>query len=117
MYADSHDNSGMGAEHVALCACSHGACLFWHVRVCQVSSNLSTHNFVGTWYACELEVWVLVMSMPAMYDPAAMVRMAGVMQRSTAVMKEVNMAIRAPELQRTMMEMSKEMMKVRYENA
>lgn len=44
---------------------------------------------------------------------AAMVRVAGAMQRSTEVMREVNAVIRAPELSRVMMEMGKEMMKVR----
>lgn len=39
--------------------------------------------------------------------PAAMLRVAGTLSKSTEVMKEVNTIIKAPELQKTMVEMSK----------
>ncbi|KAG2493317.1 hypothetical protein HYH03_008452 [Edaphochlamys debaryana] len=44
-------------------------------------------------------------------EQLAMLRVAGTLSRSTEVMKEINTIIKAPELQKTMMEMSKEMMK------
>ena len=39
--------------------------------------------------------------------PAAMVRVAGTLQRSTEVMKLVNESLKLPQMQRTMMEMSR----------
>ncbi|EFJ43867.1 hypothetical protein VOLCADRAFT_102242 [Volvox carteri f. nagariensis] len=48
----------------------------------------------------------------ALMEQLAMLRVAGTLSKSTEVMKAVNTVIKAPELQKTMMEMSKEMMKV-----
>ncbi|GLC32973.1 hypothetical protein PLESTM_000010000 [Pleodorina starrii] len=47
----------------------------------------------------------------ALMEQLAMMRVAGTLSKSTEVMKAVNTIIKAPELQKTMMEMSKEMMK------
>lgn len=47
----------------------------------------------------------------ALTEQLAMLRVAGTLSKSTEVMKEVNTIIKAPELQKTMVEMSKEMMK------
>lgn len=47
----------------------------------------------------------------ALTEQLAMLKVAGCMQRSSEVMKAVNVAMKAPELQKTMMEMSKEMSK------
>ncbi|KAG2450517.1 hypothetical protein HYH02_005018 [Chlamydomonas schloesseri] len=44
-------------------------------------------------------------------EQLAMLRVAGTLSKSTEVMKQINTIIKAPELQKTMMEMSKEMMK------
>jgi hypothetical protein len=44
---------------------------------------------------------------PLLFPAAAMLRVAGTLSKSTEVMKAVNTMIKAPELQRTMMEMSK----------
>ena len=44
---------------------------------------------------------------------ASQLRVAGSLQQSTEVMKAMQQLVRLPELQKTMMEMSKEMMKVR----
>ncbi|GFR47283.1 hypothetical protein Agub_g8970 [Astrephomene gubernaculifera] len=48
----------------------------------------------------------------ALTEQLGMLRVAGTLSKSTEVMRQVNSIIKAPELQRTMMEMSKEMMKV-----
>jgi len=42
----------------------------------------------------------------------ATLRIAGAMEKSTEVMKSMQALIKLPEIQKTMMEMSKEMMKV-----
>lgn len=43
----------------------------------------------------------------------AVLRVAGAMQKSTEVMKAMNSLVKMPEIQATMRELSKEMMKVR----
>ena len=43
---------------------------------------------------------------------AAMMKMAGAISKSTDVMKAMQSLIRVPEIQQSMMELSKEMMKV-----
>ncbi|KXZ56318.1 hypothetical protein GPECTOR_1g280 [Gonium pectorale] len=43
----------------------------------------------------------------ALTEQLAMLRVAGTLSKSTEVMKEVNVIIKAPELQKTMMDMSK----------
>jgi charged multivesicular body protein 3 len=45
-----------------------------------------------------------------------MTRISGCLQKSTAVMAAMNSLVRLPEIQATMMEMSKEMMKVSTAN-
>jgi charged multivesicular body protein 3 len=47
-----------------------------------------------------------------MRNQAAQIRLAGSLQKSTEVMKAMQQLVKLPELQKTMMEMSKEMMKV-----
>ncbi len=46
-------------------------------------------------------------------NQAAQLRLAGCLQKSTEVMKSMQQLVKLPEIQKTMMEMSKEMMKVR----
>ena len=41
-------------------------------------------------------------------------RVAGCLQQSADVMKSMQQLVKVPEMQKTMMEMSKEMMKVQY---
>ena len=48
-----------------------------------------------------------------MKNQAAQVRIAGCLSKSTDVMKCMQQLVKLPEIQQTMMEMSKEMMKVR----
>ena len=44
---------------------------------------------------------------------ASQLRIAGCLSKSTDVMKSMQQLVKMPEIQKTMMEMSKEMMKVR----
>ena len=50
---------------------------------------------------------------PPLPFPSAMMRMAGAIGKSTDVMKAMQNLIKVPEIQQTMMELSKEMAKVR----
>ena len=45
---------------------------------------------------------------------ASQLRIAGSLSKSTDVMKSMQQLVKMPEIQKTMMEMSKEMMKVTY---
>lgn len=49
----------------------------------------------------------------SLLSPAAMMRMSGAIQKSTDVMKAMQGLIRLPEIQASMMELSREMTKVR----
>lgn len=54
-------------------------------------------------------LWSLLLSIPSL---SAVLRVAGSLQKSTEVMKAMQTLVKIPEIQATMRELSKEMMKV-----
>ena len=54
-----------------------------------------------------------IFNIPECLAVSATLRIAGALEKSTDVMKSMQALVKVPEIQATMMEMSKEMMKVR----
>ena len=53
-----------------------------------------------------------IYNMSDLFNQSALLRVSGALEKSTAVMKAMQSLVKVPEIQATMMELSKEMMKV-----
>ncbi|XP_039256410.1 charged multivesicular body protein 3-like [Styela clava] len=78
--------------------------------VCKVLAKeiIQSRKAVGRIYTAKANISSIEMTMK---NQAALVRVSGAMEKSTEVMKAMQSLVKIPEIQKTMMEMSKEMMK------
>lgn len=78
--------------------------------VCKILAKeiIQSRKAVGRIYTAKANISSIEMTMK---NQAAMVRVSGAMEKSSEVMKAMQSLVKIPEIQQTMMEMSKEMMK------
>lgn len=72
----------------------------------RIHTSKAQLNSVGMQLQEQAGGWILIV-----YSNLATVKIAGAMQKSTAIMQMVNRLVKLPEIQKTMADMSKEMLK------